>query len=101
MSAFFHGWRPKNPGSTYAAQNSSRAARGSRRTALWATMAGVGWFTRASVSQGGGGQEKGQRGCPGCPCLQDAAYFAAVLPNFLKNLSTRPPMSFTDFWVPV
>jgi len=28
-------------------------------------------------------------------------YLAAGLPNFLKNLSTRPPMSLTDFWVPV
>lgn len=26
---------------------------------------------------------------------------AALLPNFLRNLSTRPPMSVTDFWVPV
>ena len=51
MSAFFHGSRPTKPGQTYAAQNSSSASRGRRRTALWATMAGVGWFTRASVSQ--------------------------------------------------
>ena len=68
--------------------------------------------------------EKGQHGCPGCPSdrgRKAAGYLAAVfsassvfsalaassalapagLPNFLKNLSTRPPMSLTDFWVPV
>lgn len=26
---------------------------------------------------------------------------SAVLPNLLRNFSTRPPMLSTDFWVPV
>src|SRR5688572_28004492 len=66
MSAFFHGSRPMNPGSTYAAQSSSSASRGRRRTALWATMAGVGRFTRVEcVTPGGRGpaNKKGSLGC--------------------------------------
>ena len=55
MSALFQASRPKNPGKTYAAQNSNSAKRGKRRTADWATMAGVGWFTKEKVS----GRKKG------------------------------------------
>ena len=47
--------------------------------------------------------EKGQRGNPRCPFGASAGcvYLAAVLPNRLRNRSTRPPMLSTDFCVPV
>src|SRR3954471_8269296 len=103
MSAFFHGSRPTNPVSTYAAQNSSSATRGRRRTALWATMAGVGRFTRGSVSHGRGRPRQQKRQPEAAfPGVDGSSYLAAVLlPYFLKKLSTRPPMSLTDFWVRV
>ena len=100
MSWFFQGSRPMNPGSTYAAQNSSSASRGRRRTALWATMAGVGWFTRALVCHRPLGRSPQQKRQPRLPFSGSTGPYLD-LPNFLKNLSTRPPMSFTDFWVPV
>jgi hypothetical protein len=88
--------------------------RGSRRTASWVTMAGVGWFTARDYGPARRGpKNKGSAVARAAlRCGEDAAYLAAVfsassalaaadLPNFLKNLSTRPPMSLTDFCVPV
>ena len=80
--------------------------RGSRRTAAWATMAGVGWFNGGEWAADSG-RKKGSavnRAALLSGRLDAAAYLEAapvVLPKRLRNFSTRPPMLSTDFWVPV
>src|SRR4051794_10671353 len=48
MSALFHGSRPTRPGSTYAAQSTSNATRGSGAASRWLTRAGLGEFNAGS-----------------------------------------------------
>src|SRR5207253_6301516 len=96
MSALFQGSRPTKPGTTYAVQNRISASLGRRRTASWATMAGVGWFTRRALSAGP--KEQGQPRLP-LRRAEEGVYF--FVPKRLRNFVTRPAMLATEFSVPV
>src|SRR4051794_18494976 len=102
MSALSHEPRPTTPGTREAAHSTSRAMRGTRLPAAWATIAGVGRF---NVQTGREGEmKKGSAVNRAALDLERRAYAEAVpvvLPKRLRNFSTRPPMLSTDFCVPV
>jgi hypothetical protein len=78
--------------------------RGIRRTALWATIAGVGWLNGEGRKLRKYGKKKGSAVNRAALDWKRSSYLDAVpvvLPKRLRNFSTRPPMLSTDFCVPV
>ena len=101
MSAFFQGPDRGARHKVGQAEQQQRD-RGRRRTALWATIAGVGWFN----GRGWTVQRKKKGSAVNRAAFQRGSAFllgggAGGLPKRLRNFSTRPPMLLTDFCVPV
>src|SRR5690349_6878302 len=105
MSALFHGSRPTRPGSTYAAQRTSSATRGSGSASRWLTRAGFGELNaiasgRGMMQHGAGvvvglaraGNKKGSRGClraSGCALLLRRAEVGELVAELLDPPAER------------